>query len=198
MYRYSTVDSTHSTGSGGPRPAATRRCTRGAKVCRGWVLALAGALSVGFSALPALAESARGSGAAAGPKPQACFLSHQSIGQALGTALQPGKEEGDSGALGSACTYRGKDYTVWVVLVRPAQFGMTTPQLLRLTEPGTFHPLAGDPDGLQFHRTREGVAPFPSVVYERRGTLVKLRIVGTVPEPVDALNAQLARLPRLP
>lgn len=130
--------------------------------------------------------------------PKACVLTPEQVGKALGTSFQPGKEEGDQGALGNACTYKGKDYTVWVIQVRPAQFGMTTPQLLKLSEPGTFKPVAGDPDGLQWHQPMKDVPPFPSIVYERQGVLVKVRISGPVPEPIDAMNARLAKLPRLP
>lgn len=130
--------------------------------------------------------------------PKACVLTPEQVGKALGTSFQPGKEEGDQGTLGNACTYKGKDYTVWVIQVRPAQFGMTTPQLLKLSDPGTFKPVAGDPDRLQFQQAKEGVPAFPSIVYERQGVLVKVRVSGPVPEPIDAMNARLAKLPRLP
>lgn len=130
--------------------------------------------------------------------PRACVLTPDQLSKTLGTSFQPGKEEGDQGALGNACTYKGKDYTVWVIQTRPAQFGMSTQQLLKLTEPGQFKPLAGDPDGLMFHQTKPGVPPFPSIVYERQGVVVKVRIVGPVPESVDAMSAKLAKLPRLP
>lgn len=145
------------------------------------------------SVLPALPVAAQTAASA-----KACLLTPDQLGKTLGGSFQPGKEEGDQGAMGNACTYKGKDYTVWVIQTRPAQFGMTTQQLLKLTEPGQFKPLAGDPDNLQFQQPKEGVPPFPSIVYERKGVVVKVRIVGPTSEPIDAVNAKLAKLPRIP
>lgn len=156
-----------------------------------YTCSLLGALVLSLGAvLPVVAQTAA--------SPKACVLTPEQLSKTLGTSFQAGKEEGDQGALGNACTYKGKDYTVWVIQVKPAQFGMSTQQLLKLTEPGQFKPLAGDPDGLMFQLPAQGVPAFPSIVYERKGVVVKVRIVGPVPESVDAMSAKLVKLPRLP
>lgn len=127
-----------------------------------------------------------------------CLLAPEQLAKVLGGPFAAGKEEGDQGMMGVGCSYKGKGYDVWLITLKPAAFGATAEQVLKMSDPGQWKPVAGDPDGARHQIQMSGVSPFPSVAYERKGLLVKLRIVGPTQQPIADMNAKLLKLPRLP
>ena len=140
------------------------------------------------------------SGAAVAAQPPAspqCAYDAAYLSAQLGQQFKPGVPE--NGLLGKACRYDANGIKVWVDAgPNPAP----SAQLWRkmANPPGTtWAAVPGDPDQAVHTIAKSDVSPFPSLSYERKGLLVNITVTGISGKAaIDAWNAKLARLKRLP
>lgn len=122
----------------------------------------------------------------------AAYLSSQ-----LGQPFAAGVPE--KGLLGNACTYDAKGIKLWLDSgPNPAPTAQAWRKMAN--PPGTtWVAVPNDPDHAVHTVAKSDVSPFPSLSYERKGTLVSITVTGVSGKAaIDAWNAKLAQLMRLP
>lgn len=132
-----------------------------------------------------------------------CAFSAEELSSALGDTFAGGKDE--PGLMGKACSYKGKNTTLWVQLTPVS--GMTVEQIRKMTHPGgaKWEPVAGDTDKAMIDIQAPDVPPFPAISYERNGYLSEVFLSGMLGDgasdrrqDVAAANQKLLKLKRIP
>lgn len=134
--------------------------------------------------------------AQAGPAAQ-CPYTPEVLSKHFGQPFKAGVPE--AGLLGKGCTYDSKAGKLWLDMgPNPAP---TAEAYRKMANPPgtTWKPVPGDPDKAVHTIAKVDVSPFPSLFYERKGQLVSITVTGVSGKgAIDAWNAKLVTLPRLP